>query len=630
MQRSTSTPALFFFAGWLGLSAGCYLFLGYDLDRSNFPALLTAYGGAFLLYFAATAFLGRRLHWGWILASALLLRILFLTSTPTLSDDFHRFLWDGALTAHGENPYQETPETSAQTNGPNPPGEHFREMNSRQFFSVYPPLLQAIFAGASASSSLHPKTDLIFLRLVLLAAETATLVLLPALLRRRKTADNIPFALYAWNPLILVELTGNLHFEGLMIFSLALFLYLSEKSRPLGASFALSLGVAAKLLPLLILPLLWRRWGFRTFLQGATIVAGVNAALWAPFWFPELPVNYLSSLRLYFDHFEFNAGILRIARPFFSLTGLDKIPGISPALFLSLLSTVLICAYSVRRKTAVNRSLPFSLLIIWSLYLLPSTTIHPWYITPLIFFSVLTNHRFPVLWSFLIPLTYITYARQPYAGSTVVLVIEYTAVFLFLLWESNLWQRPWKALKLRIAEQKLRLFRDLLQPGQSILEIGAGNGALARCLQRHGMRVDAIDLANRSRFPSVAVETFDGHTLPRPDHSVATAQLITVLHHARNPRQLLSEAARVSDRILVMEDVYRNAWRKHLVHAADSLVNAEFKGHPHNNRTEAEWRILFDDLDLEIELSRRRRVLGIFEQVLFSLRPKHRDSFPSL
>ena len=91
------------------LSAAIYIYFGYWLDRTDFGVLFSLYA----LLFAAYIFIirqsenvGIRL----ILFVAIGLRLLFLFSTPTLSDDVFRFIWDGNMWKAGINPYLYTPE----------------------------------------------------------------------------------------------------------------------------------------------------------------------------------------------------------------------------------------------------------------------------------------------------------------------------------------------------------------------------------------------------------------------------------------------------------------------------------------------------------------------------------------
>lgn len=92
-----------------------------------------------------------------------------------------------------------------------------------------------------------------------------------------------------------------------------------------------------------------------------------------------------------------------------------------------------------------------------------------------------------------------------------------------------------------------------------------------------------------------------------------------MLHHTTNAEGLIREAKRVSDRIIIMEDIYENPFQKYITWFTDSLVNWEFFGHPHTNRTDSEWRELFEQNGLVVEKVEYYRFLLFFKQVTYAL-----------
>lgn len=95
--------------------------------------------------------------------------------------------------------------------------------------------------------------------------------------------------------------------------------------------------------------------------------------------------------------------------------------------------------------------------------------------------------------------------------------------------------------------------------------------------------------------------------------------LLTVLHHAEEPEKLVSEAKRVAKKVVIVEDIYDNVFQKYLTFFADSLVNLEFFQHPHNNKTDIEWRNLFTKKGFEIEDIQYRSLLFFFRQAVYLL-----------
>lgn len=139
-----------------------------------------------------------------------------------------------------------------------------------------------------------------------------------------------------------------------------------------------------------------------------------------------------------------------------------------------------------------------------------------------------------------------------------------------------------------------------LQKGDRVLDIGSGSCVVAKRLKDSGYEVTLLDVVDKSAYSDFRPIIYDGKHIPFPDNSFDVAFLITVLHHTKEPIEVLKEAARVAPRIIVMEDLYKDVFQKYLTFAMDSFLNREFFGHPHTNMTEREWERVFDKLGLKI------------------------------
>ena len=102
-------------------------------------------------------------------------------------------------------------------------------------------------------------------------------------------------------------------------------------------------------------------------------------------------------------------------------------------------------------------------------------------------------------------------------------------------------------------------------------------------------------ISGNDRGPPVTLRTFDGRTIPEPDHSFDVVSFVAVLHHAaNNTESLLREAVRVTrEWVLVLEDVAR---------PGDPEAAAETKRHDPNGifRSKAEWEALFARFGLAV------------------------------
>ncbi|MCB0552389.1 MAG: hypothetical protein KDD02_02470 [Phaeodactylibacter sp.] len=411
------------------------LAIGYWPHQGDFAVLMALYVPAFLLYMLLYRQAHGRGNLLFFLLLGALIRLLLLPAMPLLSDDVYRFIWDGRLINSGINPFAHTPafylEAANTVSGLNP--DLYNKLNSPEYFTVYPPLAQATFALACW---IFPKSiwgAAIVMKLVLLIFEWGTLALLPCLLRRMGLPEKGAL-LYALNPLILIEVMGNLHFEGAMIFFLLLGLWLLSGGRWQVSAVAMALAVASKLLPLLFFPFFIRRLGWRKSIAYFSIAGIVLLVLFAPLLGEAFLAGFGSSLQLYFQQFEFNASIYYLLRWLgYRISGYNLIAYIGPLLALVTLGSIVYLAFKDMQKDW--QSLPGRMLLAICLYLALSPTVHPWYASLPVALATMSRFRFPILWSGLIWLTYINYSYPEYYENLWVVSLEYLAIYGLAIWE---------------------------------------------------------------------------------------------------------------------------------------------------------------------------------------------------
>ncbi len=409
------------------------IFLGYQCDRSDFLTLILAFAIAFAAY----------LHWidkkqyrsrKRILTDAIIIRVLLILCIPRLSDDYHRFVWDGEIQTQDHDPYTELPSELTDRNAQLETA--FEQMNSRDYYSVYPPVMQWVFHAAAMIPGNNTWYSIIFLRLILILADIGILLVGFEILKllKRPIAD---MALYAFNPLVIIELTGNLHFEGLMIFFSLLALYLlmkanTHKQQAISA-LSFSAGVLTKLVNLLFLPALLRRLGFGKALAYYMLVIGFTALAFYPFLSEALISNFSSSLDLYFRNFEFNASIYALSmelashwRPHYTAQFVGPI--------LAITSLTVIVLVSLIRKADTWQDFMVTILFVLFIHLLFSSTVHPWYVINLLAISVFTRLRFPVVWSLMVVISYFMYGNDLYEVPWMI-ALEYAVVLIYFVYE---------------------------------------------------------------------------------------------------------------------------------------------------------------------------------------------------
>lgn len=435
--------------GLLLSSLIAYIYLGYAVSRTDFYTLMSLFGGLFIAYGIFYRLCDSQEHIKWGIITAIVIRFALLFSIPNLSDDFWRFIWDGHLFANGISPFLYLPsEVIHQQLLSDTLNEGlFLQLNSPNYYSIYPPVNQYIFA-LSAPFSPPNIGAIISMKAFLFAFECGSLFLMHRLLKRFQLADK-KILLYALNPLVIIELSGNLHFEAAMIFFslLAAYFLLPNKeeqkqnltitqntSRLISSATAMAAAICTKLWPLIFLPFLIKRLGWLKSIAYSILAAIITLLLFATVLNWTILQNLFNSIGLYFQKFEFNASIYYIIRAIgYQIKGWNIISLVGKYLALATFLSILFVA--LKEKSKQIPSFFQSMLFALSIYLAFATIVHPWYITPLIAFSLFTNFRFPILWSLLIPLSYYTYRTDAYTESLLLVGIEYSIVYAFLLYE---------------------------------------------------------------------------------------------------------------------------------------------------------------------------------------------------
>ncbi len=441
---------------WGGLLYAIILFyLSYFTTRLDEYQLLICFSFLFILY---GVFLYSEKWSGFkknnvsvLIGAAIAFRLLLFFSVPNLSDDYFRFAWDGNLLVHSHNPYAYKPKEFLHLEGIQN-REYLRTelyngsstlfpdgMNSKKYYSVYPPFNQAVFALAYYLSGDNLYYNILFLRLFLLLFEAGTIALIYLLLQRFKIPLSNLF-IYAFNPLVIVEVIQNLHFEGVTVFWVLLSIFLLSKKRIVLSGIAYALGIATKLIPLLLLPLFLFRVQWKRLVIFYSVIITVLIFSFLPFSSVDLFQTFGESIRLYFKSFEFNASLYYIFREIgFWIKGYNTIQIIGSISPFFVLSFVLILTV----KTRNNRQLPELFLlftVVLFFYYLLASIVHPWYVIYLVAFASLTRLTFPLAWSFTVVFSY--YAYRNTGGvqeEPLLLLLEYGVVFLTIYydWKSN-------------------------------------------------------------------------------------------------------------------------------------------------------------------------------------------------
>lgn len=433
-------PLLFALISLSVLYFGGTVWFGYTVQRSSFLLLLGAFFALFAIYLPVIRLADIRSKVLGLIAFSLFLRISLIGMIPNLTDDFYRFIWDGVLLANGINPFEHLPSYYMQKSYGVPenmvPGLSstlFVGMNSPDYYTIYPPLSQVVYWIGAELFGGDILGNVMVMRFFIILAEAVTIWYLVKILRHFNR-DIKWVLLYALNPLIILELAGNLHFEAIMIAFLMAGYYYLLKKKYLLAFLLLALSINTKLVPLMLLPYIAFSLGWKKTVQMSFIVGSVTLLCHAPFYDISFIQNFFSSIELYFQTFEFNASIYYIIRWIgFQTVGYNIIA--TAGKYLAATSTLGILAISWYYRDRKLQNFPTVVILGLSIYYFLSTIVHPWYITTLVAFVPLTGNLYPIVWSLLLPLTYHVYRTPAYTEWMSLVSIEYIIVYIFFIAE---------------------------------------------------------------------------------------------------------------------------------------------------------------------------------------------------
>lgn len=324
---------------------------------------------------------GHGILWSGLVAG-LLFRIMFWDSTPIYENDWSRYLWDGLVASEGYNPYKYPPEVAYKIT-PNMSDElqaladlseqHMElaaDVNYSNLTTIYPPVTMGVFYTAAKIAP----ADLNGLRGIYLLFDLAGFWLL---MKALKTFGRDPnwTALYWLNPMLIYSVYNAAHMDVILV-PVLLSALLLVRSRPILAGAALGLAAAMKFWPLLLGPVLLRKYRVRPFLFVlAGSVAGLAALLLtAPILLQMDGNSGLVAYATQWERSSFLFGYLEAA--------LGLLSG-NPAGLARISVAVALTGYSIWltfKESTELASLPRALMALTiALYFL-SPTGYPWYV----------------------------------------------------------------------------------------------------------------------------------------------------------------------------------------------------------------------------------------------------------
>lgn len=343
----------------------------------------------------------------------ILYRALFIGSVPIYEDDWNRYLWDGAVTVQGINPYDYSPkevieggqsdnqkikrlhEYSVET------GEITRRINYPELRTIYPPVAQVSFTVAAIIKPLN----LDALRVVYLVIEALTFFLLVKTLQAYGRDEKWAL-LYILNPLLIYSGYNVAHMDLLLMPPLLLTMLWAKHRAPAKAAMALAVASAVKLWPLLLAPIVFRAWRKQPVIYiGIAVAVAVMSLL---FNLPLLlSIGEGSGLSAYTGEWQRSSFIFPIIFAIYEPVSIA--PGQFSRITIAVIVTLIALYYGFVAKVE-DMKIPLAMMITVGVLLFLSPTGYPWYLYwVLIFLPFVPSYGFALL-SGLVGLYYVRYA----------------------------------------------------------------------------------------------------------------------------------------------------------------------------------------------------------------------------
>ncbi len=334
---------------------------------------------------------------------SIVLRLLALPGAPIHENDFHRYLWDGKLAAHGINPFLHAPSDLFDPRLAELRDENsalHQNINHPDIATIYPPVAQAVFA----TSYLLFGDSLLGLKCLLMAFDLGILGLIVFLLRKLRLPTALAL-LYAWHPLVIKEIANSAHYDVVPVFFtlLAIALAVGLKKNRLSPALALAAGALSKYFSLLLLPILYSPRQLKNSFIPWTLFAAVVIAAFLPFflWNDAGIDRVFSGFRAYHSDWTFFPGAFTVILLITKKVAIAKATAglLLAAVVLRLSLTDTPNSLALVRKCATAIA---ALLIL-------SPTAFPWYFVWMLPFVCLFPSRAWLLLSLLTPLSYLNF-----------------------------------------------------------------------------------------------------------------------------------------------------------------------------------------------------------------------------
>ena len=307
------------------------------------------------------------------LAFSAAFRAPLLIRAVDAKSDMVRYIYDGRLQRLGYNPYLVVPADPAMAATHT---DETRQMPSIRVRTPYPAAAQWFFRLVV---TIHESSRA--MKLALVACDLLTIGVLVAWLTSTNRSPWLAL-MYAWNPLVVLEIAHSGHVDALGALWIAVAAWMLSTGRGMPAAIAFVLAAATKVLPIVLLPLFWKRIRIRDGIAAAVVLA----LLYLPFASAgTLPLGAVPNV---VDYIRFNG-------PFFKLLAWLLTP--RAAAGIAVLAGLAVASW-MRIKTSVDDPAAWGWPMAVSLACAP--VVYPWYLLYLTPFLFARSCAALVAWTF--------------------------------------------------------------------------------------------------------------------------------------------------------------------------------------------------------------------------------------
>ncbi len=392
----------------------------------------------------------------WIVAVGLALRLCMFASTPMLEDDYYRYLWDGAVFAHGMNPYSYAPldvMEMGEDRNEVPPGLKqlasesgliVHRVNHPDLRTIYPLVAQGAFSFAHW---IRP-WSLAAWRLVLFSLDAIVVILLAVILRSLRLPLSM-LVIYWWNPLLIKETYNSGHMDLVTLPFVLGALMLAANRRHVTAAGVLAVATGAKLWPAVLLPLALRPLLStpKRLVLGLLVFGSVSFALFVPVYLSGL--DFGSGFVAYGNKWEMNDALFML--PLWGFRFLARLlggeigwAGIAARIFVSFVLVGWV-AWVLRKEPTNAKDLWEKGLFVVAAVFLLSPTQFPWYYVWLIPFLAIRPRFSLLLLTALLPLYYLRFYFLAHGNVNLfdhgIVWLEFVPVWILLIRDWHLGRR---------------------------------------------------------------------------------------------------------------------------------------------------------------------------------------------